>query len=287
MAKVAPDHPDADGQVFRNVRQPIRGSLLILRPRKRRIRIVRIAGVAIVVDTIEATEAEASKLAPVGAVAVAKGVGVRLEASSVEAASVEAASSESGASVDAASSESGDAAASDSAASDSAASVEGKPPSESATSVAAAATAGISADRGERQGANHEKSRKGSLERWTHESLSPMYSIDYAVPVRLKFVKSKVKIDRASARLCNSTWRLWRSQSSNPSLRGTPCCFSRDWATSKGVRIRIFLPQSLEKSQTRKSSARPVPATEERGHRNPPIGSSAGAPATVRALTNM
>jgi hypothetical protein len=205
VVQLAPDHPDADGQIFRNVRQPIRGSLLILRPTKRRIRIVGIAAVAIVTDTIEATEAEASKPAPVGAVAVAKEVGVRLETTSVEAASVEAASSESGVSVDAASSESGDsassesaassesgdAASSESAASDSAASVEraatsksaasaeGAATSDSAASVAAAATAGISADRRERQGSNHEKSRKGSLDRWTHESLSLMYSIDY------------------------------------------------------------------------------------------------------------
>jgi hypothetical protein len=63
------------------------------------------------------------------------------------------------------------------ATSKSAASAEGAATSYSATSVAAAA--GISADRGERQGANHEKSRKGSLDRWTHESLSLMYSIDY------------------------------------------------------------------------------------------------------------
>jgi hypothetical protein len=190
VAQLAPDHPDADRQaIVRNVRQPIRGSLLILRPTKRRIRIVRIAGVAIVVDTIEATEAEASKPAPMGAVAVAKGVGVRLEATFVEATSVEAASSESGALVDAASSESAasvDAASCESAASvetaaasESAASAEGAATSESATSVAAAATAGISAHRGERQGAKHEKSRKGSLDRWTHESLSLMYSIDY------------------------------------------------------------------------------------------------------------
>ena len=92
---------------------------------------------------------------------MAKEVGVRLEASSVEAASTE----------------SGDPV--HSAASDSAASAEGAATSESATSVDAAATAGISANRGERQGANHEKSRKGSLDRWTHESLSLMYSIDY------------------------------------------------------------------------------------------------------------
>jgi hypothetical protein len=191
VAQLAPDHLEAGGQaIVRNVRRPIRGSLLILRPTKRRIRIVRIAGVAIVADTIEATEAEASKPAPVGAVAVAKGVGVRLEATFLEATSVEAASSGSGASVHAASCESAasvDAASCESAPSESAASVEaasaapakGAATSESATSVAAAATAGISADRGERQGANHEKSRKGSLDRWTHESLSLMYSIDY------------------------------------------------------------------------------------------------------------
>jgi hypothetical protein len=65
------------------------------------------------------------------------------------------------------------------ATSESAASAEGAATSESVSSVAAAATAGISANRGERQGANHEKSRKGSLDRWTHESLSLMYSIDY------------------------------------------------------------------------------------------------------------
>jgi hypothetical protein len=172
VAQLAPDHPNADGQVFRNVRQPIRGSLLILRPTKRRIRIVRIAGVAIVVNTIEAIEPEASKPAPVGAVAVAKGVGVRLEATSVEAASsksgasVEAASSESGASVQAAAASCESAASVEAAAaSDSAASAEGAATSDSATSVAAAATPGISADRGERQGANHEKSRKGSLDR--------------------------------------------------------------------------------------------------------------------------
>jgi hypothetical protein len=128
----------------------------------------------------------------VGAVAVAKGVGVRLEASSVEAAStesgasVEAASSESAAPVEAAAASVEGAATSKSAASpegaatsESATSPEGAATSESATSVAAAATAGISADRGERQGANHGKSRKGSLERWTHESLSLIYSIDY------------------------------------------------------------------------------------------------------------
>jgi hypothetical protein len=76
--------------------------------------------------------------------------------------------------------------------------------------------------------------------------------------------------------------RRRRSASSRRRVR----CWRRVRRPTQGK--ENFLPRKALKShETRKSSARPVPATEERGHRNPPIGSSAGAPAKVRALTNM
>jgi hypothetical protein len=145
-------------------RRAIEGSL-IRKPTVNQVsgRIVLIAVVAIAVIIVVTTVAIS---AAAEAVIVANVGGVRLEAAALaEAASTEAALME-------AASEA--ATASESAAAKPAASNKGA--AASAAVAAASAAARISADRGKRQGANHEKSRKCSLDRWAHVSLSlPWY----------------------------------------------------------------------------------------------------------------
>jgi hypothetical protein len=109
-----------------------------------------IAVVAVIVTT-EPAVAEAVIVAKVARVA-----GIRLKAASVEATLVEAAA---------------ELAAAEAAATE-AASVEAAAASSTGAATTTATSARISADRGERQSPNHEKSRECSLDRWSHVCLS-------------------------------------------------------------------------------------------------------------------
>jgi hypothetical protein len=109
---------------------------------------------------------------------VANVAGVRLKAASVEAAAMEAAqaAASEAAAAEAAAAE---AAAVEAAAAEAAAAEAAAASSTGAAAAAATPAARISADRGERQSANHEKSRKCSLDRWSHVSFSLPRCLEY------------------------------------------------------------------------------------------------------------